>query len=870
MLSRALPRHWPERHVVSSFFRSRGRKTKTFLVLEQRKSHFSTSGGASTSASAAHAGVTTAAGCATSTSCTSSTSSSSTSSSYSSSSSSTSLSTSSSSACSSASSSSGAPLPITASTYASVRQDVLEAIEECEFVAFDMELTGLHRMTTSRFVGVQQAYDAHAQGAKYFMPVQMGLCMGRRRTTATSSSTGVAKNSGDHSTAKNSGDHLHDGPKTTGSAANDTTTTNSSTTTKTTWELCPVSIYLFPSHEERNVLLSTATVKFLASNGFSFDTWVREGCAWLRPGEEEHEKSAIRARIEEIEQLRKAQMRHWQSGGSDGTSRGGATTSGNYTGRGASAGSSTTPVHVPEGPDKEIVEKVLASIRTWLEETSSQSGERSSNNHVVDKSKTEADAAATRGGIEQGDNSASSTSSTTSTSTSTTSTPPTSTPSTTTSIDGQTCTQDSLQIPMENAFQRLLLHTLIAQEFPFLYSQSTRTEHGRFLSIFKNQKDVYEGQLKHLAKEISLVEARRGVRELLDAISKSGKLLVGHNCFYDVCHLFQTFYADLPDNTNTSSGNGITHGNTARIAEDNSAERTPEAAAVFGSGLQAENLPPALVTAAGGGTVAEFKRQWLQRFKKTVDTKYMSDAHDLLSVLSPPSSLRDLCDFMVSSCISKEMQLDVRSLTGGRYGFPYHFQKYLARDSTSCTTTTTTSSSRSTTARLGEFSHDAGYDSLLTALTFLFQAQHILEKKSLRWSEVPHIESLFQLSLNKIRLVKTTPNVIDLSSPSGDTAEGQASAARRHFYMCGYQKGWQRWEILRVWSPVTVSISAVSDTACWIICRTDEDAENLEMIWHIIQQNQKENTKTPKFMLYSYDEYRREVASKGRLGGQVL
>ena len=61
------------------------------------------------------------------------------------------------------------------------------------------------------------------------------------------------------------------------------------------WTLTPASIYVFPGdHSERNFLLSTATVRFLAENGFSFDTWVKEGVSWMRPEDEKRQTEAIK------------------------------------------------------------------------------------------------------------------------------------------------------------------------------------------------------------------------------------------------------------------------------------------------------------------------------------------------------------------------------------------------------------------------------------------------------------------------------------------------------------------------------------------------------------------------------------------------
>eukprot|EP00392_Amoebophrya_sp_AT5.2_P005772 g5782.t1 len=669
-----------------------------------------------------------------------------------------------------------------------LRGDLLEAIDQAEFVAFDLELTGLHKHA-SRFVGVDRCYEAHAQGAGYFMPVQMGLCFARRVSVEAEAEAGPPPGGAPAPGAAEPPVDCSSLPR---------------EQQRIVWQFTPVSIYLFPhgAQNQRNILMSSATVKFLSENGFSFDTWVRKGLSWMRPGCEKKEVDAVQTRIDEIEQLRKnlrsqqqAQMKEKAAGA-------------------ARAAMEESPVHVPEGPDKAVVDGVREKIRVWVNKPMKPIAVAFTESLIF--------------------------------------------------VVGDPSSPDQLEIPMENAFQRLLLHTVIAQEFPQVYSQSTRNENGRFLSVYKSEADVYDGQLKHLQKEIDVIKRKRGVRELLDAISKSGKLLVGHNCFYDICHVYQTFFDDLP-----LGGGG-------------------------GAASENEMTTP----------VEDFKRRWLSLFPKTVDTKYMSDGHELLSVLSPPSSLPDLCDFMVSSCASKSLKFAVSSSctsssgaatlvapgapapADGGYALPYHFQKYMTTLQSSGNGSqggqrVVEQQQQQEPARRGtnmsDFStHDAGYDSLLTAVVFLFQANYILEKKALSWADIPHIEQLFQYSLNKIRLVRTQPNMIDLAAKES-TLDTQNAVGKRHFFMQGYPKGWQRWEIMRVWSPVTVTIAPVSDDSCWVIVRTDEDAENIHMIWNIIQANSAGGA--PKFSLLTYEEYSKTkarinaglgtVAGAGTVGGGV-
>ena len=59
---------------------------------------------------------------------------------------------------------------------------------------------------------------------------------------------------------------------------------------------------------------------------------------------------------------------------------------------------------------------------------------------------------------------------------------------------------------------------------------------------------------------------------------------------------------------------------------------------------------------------------------------------------------------------------------------------------------------------------------------------------------------------------------------------------------------------MKVWSPVWVNISWIDDSSCWIICRSDEDVENIKMIHKMVS--------TPQFKLQSYDDYKQNAAKQ--------
>jgi len=343
--------------------------------------------------------------------------------------------------------------------------------------------------------------------------------------------------------------------------------------------------------------------------------------------------------------------------------------------------------------------------------------------------------------------------------------------------------QEALEIPMSNAYERLVMHSAIAQEFPSVYSYSSKRGEERLLCVYKNQDEVYDEQLATLRKEIAKVDELVGVRSLFDVIGKKRKLLVGHNCFYDMVHLYQSFYGDLPEE------------------------------------------------------VQDFKHRWLELFPTSLDTKHLAETHEALVPLSPPVTLKNLCDFMAAKA-SEDVPFTFE-VHSDEYEFGEVYQPFCDGSLTKCK----------------DLSHDAGYDALLTSLVLLFQVHHILEKKHITPAEIAwqrtedarhRLEDILNLSMNRIRLVKSQPNMINLIGL--DEAD-----MRRHFYMSNFPPTWKKWEILKVWSPVWVNLSHVDETSCWVICRNDEDVDNIKLIFKMLGN--------PQFELQTYEEYKQRRRS---------
>lgn len=376
-----------------------------------------------------------------------------------------------------------------------------------------------------------------------------------------------------------------------------------------------------------------------------------------------------------------------------------------------------------------------------------------------------------------------------------------------------------LEIPMDNAFQRLLMHTVIAQEFPQVYSHSSRRNGERFLCVYKSQVEVYAEQQLALEREMEAIDAEVGVRTILDEITRGSKPLVGHNCFYDFLHLYQTFYGELPEN------------------------------------------------------IQEFKAAWLQLFPQTLDTKYLAEAHELLVSLQPPATLKGLCDFMAEAAAQTQgtpggplpVTFEVDSLPGVEYRLPFHGAR--AATGVAAHATEATASGEATQDLLeADSSHEAGYDALMTSAVLIHQLGHILGKKRLPWGQLDFgplrrrtpddarrsLSEALPLSVNRIRLVRAQPNVVNLSGR--DEAD-----MSRHFLMSGYPPSWKKWDLMKVWSPLWVGLSYVDDTSCWVIARNEADALSLQKIYKLIEE--------PQFRLCTYEEHRASQASVPQGGG---
>ncbi|SOV82987.1 poly(A)-specific ribonuclease PARN, putative [Plasmodium reichenowi] len=431
-----------------------------------------------------------------------------------------------------------------------------------------------------------------------------------------------------------------------------------------------------------------------------------------------------------------------------------------------------------------------------------------------------------------------------------------------------------LYLEIENPYLRLLAHTLITKYFDSIFCISVKVNDKKHLAVYRSEKDSYKEQIKNLEQEIEKINQIIGVRLLFDEIIKNKKIIIGHNCFYDILHIYQTFYHDLPKSINV------------------------------------------------------FKKKWTELFPHTFDTKYINETNEYLYALNGPATLKGLCEYM-ASLISSSNDFDfffnfmndptdlpqcfipfINPKKMTKYNMTQNFihkknnmlysnddnnikndkiqQELLygtkgdniipniSIELNSENNTLTYNNNNNNNYNYNENNmiyvnntndkhilnsdeHNAGYDSLLTCLLFIFQCHYILKKNNLMWKDIYFSESnkanntnskyffdIFLNMSNKIKIVKTQPNVISLCS-----AENYEMS--RHFYMYDYPRYFKKWEIMKIWSPIWITLSKVDDQSCWIIAKSDDDAKNIKMIYKMLQN--------PQFKLCTYEEYMHKFKS---------
>ncbi|KAL8454569.1 hypothetical protein Emed_000290 [Eimeria media] len=580
-----------------------------------------------------------------------------------------------------------------------------EVLRKAEFVALDLELTGLHARA-EKFLGVDQCYAAHSEGARSFMPVQLGLCAARRSESDASR-----------------------------------------------WILSPASIYIFPQ------------------NPRVFQ-------------EENEERATLERRLEELRSL--------QARGSSDSSRA------SFLSHAALHLVCFQLVLAAQPLSCSFPSRPLLQVNLCVSETSAPV----SNAMPVSvfEAATEEDrllADSVRHAIKEW---------------------------------STTNPEEPLELPVSSPLQRLLLHSLVAAEFPHLFSNSCTRNQQRIFAVYSpsvlccpcclwssSERQVLEEQLRHLEGDLRAIEDSRGARELVDTISQERLLVVGHCCFYDFLHLYQSFVEDLPEG------------------------------------------------------VGEFKKKWSQLFPCTFDTKLLAETHETLMPLATPATLKDLCELMVGATVSSraggrpkgQPTFEVEALEGTTWRFDACLASVIENGDASEGRTSAAADS----ARVGkvpqeglkaeaegeaansEFAHDAGYDSLMTTMVFLMQVGHVLQQRGLSWENLQFrssaagglpvngrtrdpvaIQELLSPFASRVRLVRTQPPSINLGGKDDQSQQQQ----KRLLLMRNFPSTWQKWNIMKLWSPVWVDVQPIDSSTCWLATRTEEDARSLLTIYEMM------------------------------------
>lgn len=396
--------------------------------------------------------------------------------------------------------------------------------------------------------------------------------------------------------------------------------------------------------------------------------------------------------------------------------------------------------------------------------------------------------------------------------------------------------REPLELPVDSPLQRLLLHSLVAAEFPHLFSSSSTRGQQRIFAVYTTESQVFSEQLTRLQGELRSVEESRGARELLEAVSGERLLVVGHCCFYDFLHLYQSFVEDLPEG------------------------------------------------------VGDFKKKWSQLFPCTFDTKLLAEAHETLAPLGTPATLKDLCELMIGASMSPHAEgspsrpptFEVEALEGTTWKLDSRLSSLVVNGSASdCNAGETArpegesaggtaglmaqvslDSQATATPMSSDLAHDAGYDSLMTSMVFLMQIGHVLHQKGFSWEDLHFrpltdpshskqttrplaVQDMLAQFVSRVRLVRTQPPSINLG---GKDDLQQQQQQKRLLLMRSFPPTWQKWNIMKLWSPVWVDIQPVDSTTCWLVTRTDEDARSLLTIYEMMPSKD--------FELLTYENYR--------------
>ena len=323
--------------------------------------------------------------------------------------------------------------------------------------------------------------------------------------------------------------------------------------------------------------------------------------------------------------------------------------------------------------------------------------------------------------------------------------------------------QIPLEIPMENAFSRLLSHTILSQEYPSLFSHSTRRGDSRVIVVFASKADLYKEQIESAHSELAQVSSALGVRQLFDLITERKLPLIGHNCFFDILHAFHHFYEDLPED------------------------------------------------------VEVFKRKWSAKFPRVYDTKYLSESGvEGLGYSHVPGGLAALADQMGSSTHSLRIKLEsVGPAESAGYELPDSFRRmevFKQKRSGVAPGAHDAGFDAMLTALVFLMQTESVRNSRGVCWETLSFKDH---------SQSTTIDDLFRTCLNKIRLVRTQPSTLNLAGKDRVVDKREAELT---FEVIGGPA--DTWELENYFAPVNVKV-AVSGDVRTVSVSSEQDAESI-------------------------------------------
>ncbi|CAN0197567.1 poly(A)-specific ribonuclease PARN [Lampetra fluviatilis] len=110
--------------------------------------------------------------------------------------------------------------------------------------------------------------------------------------------------------------------------------------------------------------------------------------------------------------------------------------------------------------------------------------------------------------------------------------------------------QTTLDLPPCNAFQRKLIYQTMNSKFSTgLHFETLQNEkRDRYIVVTKvSEEERRKKEEDKHSKGLEELQDAVGFTKVIQAISKSGKLLVGHNMLLDVMHTVHQFYSPLPE-----------------------------------------------------------------------------------------------------------------------------------------------------------------------------------------------------------------------------------------------------------------------------------------------------------------------------------